>query len=76
MNTIKILKNNDFFNSLNVLKDKSTLNQCFRYISLEIIKEGDYVFQYGQKADKFYIILKGTVILIVVISMLLIKLIQ
>lgn len=55
------LKYNDFFFNLAKMKDKSTLNQCYRHISLEFHKKSQFIFHFGQKGDKFYVLLKGEV---------------
>ena len=55
------LKYNDFFHNLGRNKDKSTLDQCFRCMALEFHPKNDFVFHFGQKGDKFYVLLKGEV---------------
>lgn len=55
------LRYNDFFFNLSITKDNSTLEQCYRYMSIEFCKKNQFVFHFGQKGDKFYVILKGRV---------------
>lgn len=53
------LKYNVFFLNLVQTKDYSTLEQCFRNMQIEYHPKFTFIFQFGQKGEKFYIILKG-----------------
>lgn len=55
------LRYNDFFFNLAATKDNSTLDQCFRNMTIEVFKKDEFVFHFGQRGDKFYVILKGRV---------------
>ena len=55
------LKYNDFFFDLAKMKDPSTLDQCYRNISLEFCPKSQFVFHFGEKGERFYVILKGEV---------------
>ena len=55
------LRYNDFFFDLGRIKDNSTLDQCFRHISLEFFAKNHHIFHFGQKGDKFFVLLKGLV---------------
>lgn len=59
------LKYNDFFFDLAKMKDKSTLDQCFRHILLEFHKRNSFIFHFGHRGEKFYVLLKGKVKILV-----------
>ena len=53
------LKYNDFFFNLISMKDSSTIEQCFRNMQIEYHPKFTFVFHFGQKGEKFYILLNG-----------------
>ena len=54
-----ILRNTKFFQERNILNDD--LNIVVQGLTFEEMKQDDYVFRFGTLGDKFYIILKGSV---------------
>lgn len=50
-----------FFQTLGVQKEQNLIERCCRYIKLELIQKGEYVFHFGSQGSKFYIIVKGSV---------------
>jgi cAMP-dependent protein kinase regulator len=54
-------ENIQFFQKLKDELGVSGLTMCLKYLLLEKHNEGEFIFKQGEKGDKFYIILTGTV---------------
>ena len=60
-NLVKILSQITFFETLGVQKEQNLIERCCRYINIEFCAKGCTVFLYGSQGTKFYIILQGSV---------------
>ncbi len=62
---LEILKNAfseiKFFKNFELEQGSEALKSCYRHLTLESRNFGDVVFRQGQRGDKFYIILCGSV---------------
>lgn len=58
---VKILRTISFFETLGVQNEQNIIENCCRYFNFEFCPKGNYVFHYGSQGSKFYIILSGTV---------------
>jgi CRP-like cAMP-binding protein len=56
-----LTKNNKVFSSLSSSKGPSLHRTCCKYLNYEFCEGGTYLFTYGSKGSKFYIILSGTI---------------
>ena len=50
-----------FFQTLGVQNEQNLIERCCRYVKLEFFQKGEYVFHFGSQGSKFYIIVKGSV---------------
>ena len=58
---VEILGKMEFFQTLGVQNEVKLIETCCRNISIEFVEKNQYVFLYGSLGSKFYIILQGTV---------------
>lgn len=52
------VKNLSFFQKI-IKENKDTINKCCCVMTLEIFKQTEKVFAFGDKGDKFYIIMQA-----------------
>lgn len=57
----KLLSQISFFQTLGVQNEQNILEKCCNYFNIEFANKGSYVFLYGSQGTKFYVILKGSV---------------
>jgi CRP-like cAMP-binding protein len=59
---VKLTSDVDFFKKIGQEQKSSDVHkECCKVMTLEEYSDGDYIFKFGEKGDKFYIILSGSV---------------
>lgn len=59
-----------FFKRLNLDKERKEIqHQCFKVMQLEEFKRDNFVCHYGERGDKFYVVLKGSVRIVTPVKM-------
>lgn len=57
----KLTSEIDFFKNLKLEHSEAVHMECCKYMRYEMAFENSYVFNYGDQADKFYILVEGSV---------------
>lgn len=58
---VKLLSQISFFQTLGVQNEQNIIEKCCNYFNIEFANKGSYVFLYGSQGTKFYVILQGSV---------------